>query len=87
MVSLGEDVLPVAGGQTVENRTVAGARTALAGVVALPAFLWGLLAGLVWWRCERRIPLRSFASASLLSHRSQDRALRRSKPSSGRLQP
>ena len=50
VVSLGEDVLPVAGGQTVENRTVAGARTALAGVVALPAFLWGLLAGLVWWR-------------------------------------
>ena len=50
VVSLGEDVLPVAGGQTVGDRTVAGARTALAGVVVLPALVWGLLAGLVWWR-------------------------------------
>ena len=50
VVSLGEDVLPVAGGQTVGDRTVAGARTALAGVVVLPALMWGLLAGLVWWR-------------------------------------
>ena len=50
VVSLGEDVLPVAGGQTVGDRTVAGARTALVGVVMFPAFLWGLLAGLVWWR-------------------------------------
>ena len=50
VVSLGEDVLPVAGGQTVGDRTVTGARTALAGVVAFPALAWGLLAGLVWWR-------------------------------------
>ena len=50
VVSLGEDVLPVAGGQAVGDRTVAGARTALAGVVVLPALVWGLLTGLVWWR-------------------------------------
>jgi len=50
VVSLGEDVLPVAGGQAVGDRTVAGAQRSLAGVVALPALLWGLLAGWVWWR-------------------------------------
>ena len=57
VVSLGEDVLPVAGGQSVSDRTVAGARMVLAGLVVLPAALWGLLSGLVWWRGRAPDPL------------------------------
>ena len=57
VVSLGEDVLPVAGGQSVSDRTVAGARMILAGLVVLPAALWALLSGLVWWRGRSPDPL------------------------------
>ena len=54
VLSVGEDIMPVDGGQRIADRTARGALPALIGVVAVPGTLWtGLLLG-AWWR--RRTP-------------------------------